>query len=77
MAVNRAKGSSSVTGAQSALLFCCFAVEVLAVDLRIGAGMVDDAVPMIRWRVERIEFQRNTAGIDGDVSTVTFRGTLH
>src|SRR5665647_711330 len=45
-------------------LFCRFAVEVLVVGLRIGAGMVDDAVPMVRGRIERIELQWSTAGID-------------
>src|SRR5450756_911922 len=45
-------------------LFCRFAVEVLVVSLRVLAGMVDDAVPMIRRRIERIELQWNTAGID-------------
>src|SRR5450759_1165137 len=45
-------------------LFSCFAVEVLVVGLRVGAGMVDNAVPMIRRRIQRIEFQWNTAGID-------------
>ena len=45
-------------------LFRRFAVEVLVVGLCIGAGMVDDAVPMIRRRVERIELQWNTAGVD-------------
>ena len=45
-------------------LFRRFAVEVLVVGLRVGAGMVDDAVPMIRGRIERIELQWNTAGID-------------
>src|SRR5450830_2065828 len=45
-------------------LFRRFVVEVFGVGLRIGASMVDDAVPMIRRRIERIELQRNTAGID-------------
>jgi len=45
-------------------LFRCFAVEVFVVGFRFGAGMVDDAVPMIRRRIERIELQWNTAGID-------------
>ena len=40
------------------------AVEVFVVGLRVVAGMVDDAVPMIRRRIERVELQRNTAGID-------------
>jgi len=40
------------------------AVEVLVVRLRVVSGMVDDAVPMIRRRVERIELQRNIAGVD-------------
>ena len=37
---------------------------MFVVGLRVVAGMVDDAVPMIRRRIERIEFQWNTAGID-------------
>ena len=37
---------------------------MFAVGLRVVAGMVDNAVPMIRRRIERIELQRNTAGID-------------
>ena len=41
-------------------LFRRFAVEVLVVGLRVLAGMVDDAVPMIRRRIERIELQWNT-----------------
>src|ERR1035437_1971136 len=45
-------------------LFRRFAVEVLVVGLRLVAGMVDDAVPMIRRRIERIELQWNTPGID-------------
>jgi hypothetical protein len=45
-------------------LFRRFAVEVLVVGLRVGAGMVDNAVPMIRRRIERVELQRNSAGID-------------
>jgi hypothetical protein len=40
-------------------LFRRFAVEVLVVGLRVIAGMVDDAVPMIRRRIERIELQWN------------------
>ena len=45
-------------------LFRRFAIEVLVVGLRVVAGMVDDAVPMIRGCIERIELQWNTAGID-------------
>src|SRR5674476_815350 len=45
-------------------LFRRFAVEVLVVGLRLGAGMVDNAVPMIRRRIERIELQWDTAGVD-------------
>ena len=37
---------------------------MFVVGLRVVAGMVDDAVPMIRWRIERIELQWNAAGID-------------
>jgi len=45
-------------------LFRRFAVEVFVVGLSVGAGGVGDAVPMILRRIERIELQRNTAGID-------------
>ena len=45
-------------------LFCRFTVEVFVVRFRFGAGMVDNSVPMIRRRIERIELQWNTAGID-------------
>src|SRR5665811_203644 len=45
-------------------LFRRLAVEVFVVGLRVGAGMVEDAVPMIRRRIERIELQWTTAGID-------------
>src|ERR1017187_5456821 len=45
-------------------LFRRLAVEMLVVGLRVLAGMVDDAVPMIRRRIERIELQWNTAGIN-------------
>jgi hypothetical protein len=37
---------------------------VFGVGLRVVAGIVDDAVPMIRRRIERIELQWNIAGID-------------
>jgi hypothetical protein len=37
---------------------------MLGVLLRIGAGVVDDAVPMIRRRIERVELQGNAAHID-------------
>jgi hypothetical protein len=45
-------------------LFRRFAVEVFVVGLRVGAGMVDNAVPMIRRCIERIKLQWNIAGID-------------
>src|ERR1039457_2259784 len=45
-------------------LFRRFSVEVFAVGLRVVAGTVDGAVPMIRRRIERIELQRNSTGID-------------
>ena len=45
-------------------LFRRFAVKVLVVGLRLAAGTVDDAVPMIRRRIERVELQWNTARID-------------
>ena len=37
---------------------------MLVVGLRVGVGTVNDAVPVIRRRIERIEFQRNIASID-------------
>ena len=37
---------------------------MLVVGLGILSGMMDDAIPMIRRRIERIEFQWSTAGID-------------
>jgi hypothetical protein len=37
---------------------------MFVVGLRGVAGMVDDAIPMIRRRIERIELQWNIAGID-------------
>ncbi len=37
---------------------------MLVVSLGVGAGMVDDTVAMIRWRIERIELQGCIAGID-------------
>ena len=45
-------------------LFRRNSVEVLVVGLRVGARMVDDAVSMIRRRIERVELQRNAAGIN-------------
>src|SRR5665647_2363293 len=45
-------------------LFRRFAVKVFVVGLRVGAGMVEDAVPMIRRCIERVKLQWNTAGID-------------
>jgi hypothetical protein len=57
-------GKMSAAGCAVDSLFRRFAIEVFVVCLRIGAGMVDDAVPMIRRRIKRIELQWNTAGID-------------
>src|SRR5664279_486551 len=39
-------------------------VEVLVVGFRVCARMVDGAVAMIRRRIERVELQRDAAGID-------------
>jgi len=41
-----------------------FAVEVFVVGLRRFACRVNDAVAVVRRRVERIEFQRAGAGVD-------------
>src|SRR5664279_270775 len=46
------------------ILFRCFSVEVLIVGFRFSSGMVDDAVPMIRGRIDRIKLHWNSAGID-------------
>ena len=64
--VDLAQGTGKMSAAGCAVdsLFCRFTVEVLVVCLRIGASMVDDAIPMIRRRIERIELQWSTAGID-------------
>lgn len=64
--VDLAQGTGKIFAAGRALdsLFRRFAIEVLVVGLRIGAGMVDDAVAMVRQRIERIELQRDAAGID-------------
>jgi hypothetical protein len=45
-------------------LFRRFAVIVFVVLLRFGAGMVDNAVPVIRRRIKCIELQWSAAGID-------------
>ena len=45
-------------------LFRRFTIEVFVVLLRFGAGMMDNSVPMIRRRIERIELHWNTSGID-------------
>ena len=41
-----------------------FAVEVLVIDLRLVASMVDDAIPMIRRRIERVQLHGYSPGID-------------
>ena len=40
------------------------AVKVFVVGLRIPAGMVDNAVSVIGWRVDSVELQWDTARID-------------
>lgn len=45
-------------------LFRRFSVKVVVVCLRGVTGRVDDAVPMIRWCIERVEFQWKAAGVD-------------
>src|ERR1019366_7198462 len=44
-------------------LFRGLAVKVFVVRLCLVTGVVDDAVPMIRRRIERIELQWNSAGL--------------
>ena len=63
----RSRAGCSIALAVEAL-FCRLAVEVLGVGLRVFAGMVDDAVPMIRGGIERIELQGHAVGIDDVVS---------
>ena len=57
-------GKMSAAGCAVGSLFRRFAVKVFVVGLRVGAGMVEDAVPMIRRCIERVKLQWNTAGID-------------
>ena len=45
-------------------LFRGLAVEMFVVGLCVVAGVVDDAVSMIRRRIERVELQWSTARID-------------
>jgi hypothetical protein len=45
-------------------LFRRFTVEVFVVGFCFGASMVDNTVPMIRRRIERIELHWNTTSID-------------
>ena len=42
-------------------------LKMLGVLLRVGAGVMDDAIPMVRRRIERVELQRCRAGIDDGV----------
>lgn len=37
---------------------------MLAVGLRVGPGGVDDAVTVIRWRVQRVQPHGRPAGVD-------------
>jgi hypothetical protein len=54
--VDLAQGTGKMSAARCAVgsLFRRFAVEAFVVGFRIGAGMVDNAVPMIRRRLERM-----------------------
>jgi len=45
-------------------LFSRFAVEMLGVARGIGADLVDDAIPMVGWGIERIKLQRHGASVD-------------
>ena len=60
--VDLAQGTGKMFAAGCAIgsLFCRFAIEVLVVGFRIGAGMVDDAVPMIRRRIEGVDGSRQS-----------------
>ncbi|MDP1638721.1 MAG: hypothetical protein Q8K74_00780 [Candidatus Nitrotoga sp.] len=64
--VDLAQGTGKMFAAGCAVgsLFRRFAIEAFVVGFRIGAGMVDDAVAMVRRHIERIELQRDAAGID-------------
>lgn len=48
-------------------LFRCFIVEVFVILFRFGACMVDNAIPMIRRRIGRIELERNIASTENVV----------
>ena len=54
--VDLAHGTGEMFAAGYAVgsLFRRFAIEAFVVGFRIGAGMVDNAVPMIRRRIERM-----------------------
>jgi len=54
--VNLAQGTGKMSAFRCAVgsLFRGFAVEVFVVGFLIGAGVVDDAVPVIRRRIERM-----------------------
>jgi len=47
-------GKMSAAGCAVGSLFRRFAIEVFVVGFRVGAGRVDNAVPMIRRRIERM-----------------------
>ena len=59
-------GKMSAVGYAVGSLFRRFSVEVFVVGLRIGAGMVGDAVPMIWWRIERVKHPPKLFIIDGE-----------
>ena len=49
-------------------LFGRLAIEFLVVSLRIGAAVMDHAIPVIGRRIDRVKFEWGTAGIDNIVS---------
>src|SRR5450759_5552411 len=64
IAKRRLNGLCSSTWRVVQSLLRRFAVEVLVVDLRLVASMVDDAIPMIRRRIERVQLHGYSPGID-------------
>jgi len=52
--LSQGTGKMFAVGCAVGSLFRRFAIEAFVVRLRIGAGMVDNAVPMIRWCIERM-----------------------
>jgi len=67
--------SSLKTGASADLSSVCesyglfggFAIEVFVISLGVGAGGMDNAIPVVRRSIECVKLQRNISGIDNIV----------